>query len=71
MKNLKKLFAAAAATAAITVGSTLSAGAAHADVGWIGGFSSSWTCEQNASSWGWDATCKRFDDGRWYWWCPE
>ncbi|GAA1071695.1 hypothetical protein [Tsukamurella spumae] len=54
----------------IASGSVAASGTANADVGWIGPFSSSWTCEQNAWSWGWQATCERGDDG-WYWWSPR
>lgn len=70
MKSIRAIVASAVCVCAVAAGSALSAGAANADVGWIGPFSSSWTCEQNAWSYGWEATCSRFDDG-WYWWSPR
>ncbi|MBS4102918.1 hypothetical protein [Tsukamurella paurometabola] len=66
---MRKLLVSVLAAADIAAGAALSAGAAHADEGWVGPFSSSWTCEQNAFSYGWDATCERGGDG-WYWWSP-
>ncbi|HVG84267.1 MAG TPA: hypothetical protein VM820_07100 [Vicinamibacterales bacterium] len=70
MAMAKKLTVSALAAAGIAaVGTTIAAGVASADQGWVGPFSSSWTCEQNAFSYGWDATCERGGDG-WYWWSP-
>lgn len=66
---MKRLVAVVVASVVVVSGGILTAGAAHADEGWVGPFSSSWTCEQNAFSYGWNATCQRFDRG-WYWWSP-
>ena len=66
---MRKLFVSVLAAAGIAAASMIAAGAANADQGWVGPFSSSWTCEQNAFSYGWDATCERGGDG-WYWWSP-
>ena len=66
---MRKLGVSLVAAVGVAAGSTMAAGAAHADEGWVGPFASSWTCEQNAFSYGWNATCQRFDRG-WYWWSP-